>query len=329
MMKTTLSNLTIAATFVLSSMGLTNAALAGEVNLYTSNSEDSVALALDIIREKAPDIKVNVIAGSSGSLLRRIEAEKDATAADLFWSSGFSTLAEFSSLLENYDSPEVENLLPPLQAKESPWAGTNTHVMVLMVNNDVLDRDPPGSWQDIMDVSWKGKVTMADPANSSSAYAQLFGIYQLYGEEGVRKLADTVELQGETSGAYRAVAQGEFPVGLTMEYAAQRYVAGGQEEIGVIYPSDGTFLSPEGIALIKGGPNPEDAKRVYDLFLSQDMQAGLVALTFRRPSRADLDDALKSSGLPVLKEIKIIDVDEDKAAAEREMLLKLWAEARG
>lgn len=54
------------------------------------------------------------------------------------------------------------------------------------------------------------------------------------------------------------------------------------------------------------------------------MQQGLVGLTFRRPSRADLDDALKSSGLPVMKEIKIIDVDEDKAGSDREMLLQLW-----
>lgn len=323
-MKTTLLSLAAAATIALSGV-----ATAGEVNLYTSNSEDSVAMALDVIREKTPDITVNVIAGSSGSLLRRIEAEKESTVADLFWSSGFSTLAEFSNLFEKYDSPEVENLLPALQAKDNPWTGTNTHVMVLMVNKDVLEGEAPKSWQEIMGDSWKSKITMADPANSSSAYAQLYGIYSLYGEEGVRKLASIVELQGDTSGAYKAVAQGEYPVGLTMEYAAQRYVAGGQKEISVVYPTDGTFLSPEGLALIANGPNPEDAKRVYDLLLSHDMQEGLVGLTYRRPSRADLDEALKSSGLPVMNEIKIIDVDQDKAGSDRELLLELWAQARG
>lgn len=304
-------------------------ASAGEVNLYTSNSEDSVAMVLDKVRERAPDITINVIAGSSGTLLRRIEAEKDNNVADLFWRSGFSTLAEFTDLFQKYDSPEVYSLLPALQAKDDLWTGTNTHVMVLMVNEDVREGDAPGSWRDIMDETWKGKVTMADPANSSSAYAQLYGIYKLYGKEGVRKLADIVELQGSTSGAYKTVAQGEFAVGMTMEYAAQRYVAGGQKEIKLIYPSDGTFLSPEGLALIKNAPHPEDAKRLYDMLLSKDVQAGLVGLTFRRPSRADLDEALQSSGLPLMKDIKIIDIDQGKAAADREMLLDLWTKARG
>ncbi|MCW2307662.1 extracellular solute-binding protein [Rhodobium gokarnense] len=325
-MRKALQHLVVATAIALAG---TAAATAGEVNLYTSNSEDSVAMVLDKVREEAPDITINVIAGSSGTLLRRIEAEKANNVADLFWSSGFSTLAEFSDLFEKYDSPQVDNLLPALQAKDDLWTGTNTHVMVLMINEDVLEGAAPETWQDIMNESWKGKVTMADPANSSSAYAQLYGIYTLYGEEGVRKLADVVSLQGSTSGAYRSVAQGEFAVGMTMEYAAQRYVAGGQNEIRLVYPSDGTFLSPEGLTLIKNAPHPDDARRVYDLLLSKDLQAGLVGLTFRRPSRADLDEALQSSGLPLMNDIRIIDIDQGKAAAERDMLLDLWTKARG
>lgn len=323
-MKTALFNLTAAAALLIS-----GTAMAGDVNLYTSNSEDAVAMALDVIREEAPDIKVNVIAGGSGSLLRRIEAEKDSTAADLFWSSGFSTLAGFSDLFVKYNSAETENLLPALQAKDDPWSGTNTHVMVLMINDDVLEGDAPGTWTDILDAKWKGKVTMANPANSSSAYAQLYGIYTMYGEEGVKKLASIVEMQGSTSGVYKAVAQGEYPVGMTMEYAAQRYVAGGQKEIHLVYPKDGTFLSPEGLALIANGPHLKDAKRVYDLFLSKKMQEGLVGLTLRRPSRNDLDEAIQASGLPLMRDLKIIDVDQKKAGADRDMLLELWAQARG
>lgn len=323
-MKTALFRLTAIATLLIS-----GEAISGDVNLYTSNSEDSVAMALDVIREEAPDIKVNVIAGGSGSLLRRIEAEKESTVADLFWSSGFSTLAGFSNLFAQYESPAVESLMPALQAKDDPWTGTNTHVMVLMINGDVLEGDAPATWQDIMNVKWQGKVTMADPANSSSAYAQLYGIYTMYGEEGVTQLASIVETQGSTSGVYKAVAQGEYPVGMTMEYAVQRYVAGGQEEISLVYPKDGTFLSPEGLALIANGPNPDDAKRVYDLLLSKRVQEELVGLTLRRPSRDDLDEAIKNSGLPLMGDLKIIDVDQVKAGADRDMLLDLWAKARG
>lgn len=114
-----------------------------------------------------------------------------------------------------------------------------------------------------------------------------------------------------------------------MEYAAQRYIDGGQNDISIIYPTDGTFLSPEGMTLIKNGPNPEEAKQVYDLLLSHDLQEQLFDLTFRRPSRADLDDAIANSGLPVLKDINIIEVDEAEAGEQRDYLLELWADARG
>lgn len=319
-----------ASTFtLLAFIGATTNAAAGEVNLYTSNSEDAVALVLDTVAEQAPEIKINVIGGGSGSLLRRIEAEQSAPVADLFWSSGFSTLAGFSNLFTAYDSHEADSLLPALQAEIAPWTGTNTHVNVIMVNSDVLDGEAPQTWEALMDKRWAGQVTMADPANSSSSYAQLYGIYQLYGEEGIRNLADIVELQGSTSGVYKSVAQGEYPLGMTMEYAAQRYIHGGQDDISMIYPTDGTFLSPEGMALINNGPNSEEAKQVYDLLLSHNLQEQLFDLTFRRPSRADLDDAIANSGLPLMQDINIIEVDETEAGVQRDYLLELWADARG
>ena len=37
------------------------------------------------------------------------------------------------------------------------------------------------------------------------------------------------------------VGQGEYPIGLTFESNAYTYVAGGQKEIKLVYPADGTF----------------------------------------------------------------------------------------
>lgn len=91
------------------------------------------------------------------------------------------------------------------------------------------------------------------------------------------------------------------------------------------------FVAPTSgrVTLIKDSLNPEDAKRVYDLLLSKNLQQQLFELTFRRPSRGDLDEAIAASGLPLMKDIKIIDVDQTVAGDERERLLELWSEARG
>jgi iron(III) transport system substrate-binding protein len=311
-------------------LGMTPAASANEVNLYTSNPEDVVAVVLDIVQEMEPGLRVNVITGGSGVLLRRIEAESGSPVADVFWSSGFSTLAGFRHLFEPYESPETEHIVPVLRASGEPWIGTNTHVMVFMVNqSQVGDRQVPNSWAALFsDEAWKGSVAFADPANSSASYAQLYGIFERFGEDGVHQLADVVAMVGGSGDVYRSVAQGEYPLGITMEYAAQRYVAGGQEEISLVYPEDGTMLSPEGLALIKDGPNPDNGKRLVDILLSKELQEAVFLISFRRPSRSDVSDAIVGVGLPAMDDIEIIEVDQEQAGAAYDDLLVVWEAAR-
>lgn len=59
---------------------------------------------------------------------------------------------------------------------------------------------------------------------------------------------------------------------------------------------------------------PEDAKR----------RPVPVAQHAARACRTNLPPTVARRPLPVMKEIKIIDVDEDKAGSDREMLLQLW-----
>lgn len=299
--------------------------MAADVTLYTSNSEDSVQAALDAVKTAAPDLNVNIIKGGSGTLLKRIQAESKKPIADIFWSSGFSTLANFKDNFAAYKSGELEAIPASLRGAGNLWTGTNVHVMVLMVNEKKLaGRAEPKSWADIFADEWKGKVAMSNPNSSSSAYAQLFGIWKLFGEDGVKKLAAATATQGSTSGVYKGVGQGEYAVGITMEYAAQRYVAGGQKEIKLVYPSEGTFLSPEGLVLVKGAPHPKAAAKLYDILLSKNAQEEIFSVSFRRPSRSDVDKKVSSSGLPSFSKIKIFEVDQAKAGEERKALLELW-----
>jgi len=305
------------------------AAHAEEVTLYTSNSEDSVQAALDAVKAQAPDLNVSIVKAGSGTLLKRIQAESANPAADVFWSSGFATLASFKKNFANYRSIQIDAIPMEMRGPDDLWTGTNVHVMVLMVNDRQLDgREKPRTWSDILDDKWKGVVSMSDPNSSSSAYAQLYGIWKMFGAQGVEKLAKIVATQGSTSSVYKGVAQGEYPVGITMEYAAHRYVAGGQREISLIYPSEGTFLSPEGLILVKSAPHSEAAKRLYDILLSKAAQSKIFAVSFRRPSRKDVDDVVSASGLPPFGDVNVFEVDQVEASGKRAKLLSLWNEAK-
>jgi iron(III) transport system substrate-binding protein len=102
------------------------------------------------------------------------------------------------------------------------------------------------------------------------------------GKEFLEKLAGNVLVNSSASSILRGVAQGEFVAGLIFE--ANVYVAGGQAEIALVYPQEGTFTSPEFMALIKGAPNAALGRRTMDALLSKDMQIALLGNTF--PARA-------------------------------------------
>jgi iron(III) transport system substrate-binding protein len=303
-------------------------AWAEEVVLYSSNNQESIDLVVAGFEAARPGTHVSVVRDGTGALMNRLRAESAAPRADLFWSGGFATLGANKDLFAAYNSPAAAAIDATMIGPDSLWLGTNVHVMVLMVNTDVLDGLPvPSTWADLFDPRYKGKIVITDPAKSSSAYAQVYGVRAAFGEAGMKKLAANVVQTSSTGATYEGVAKGEFPIGVTMEYAAQQYVAGGQKNIKLVYPADGTFLSPEGMVVIRGAPHQAEAKAFYDYLASKPIQAALASKTFRRPARDDV--ALDSIGLPTLAAVKIFPTDDVKAAVELKAVVDDWNAAVG
>ena len=102
------------------------------------------------------------------------------------------------------------------------------------------------------------------------------------------------------------------------------YVDGGQEELKLVYPADGTFTSPEYAALVKNAPSGDAAKKAIDALLSKEAQIELLKVAFRRPSRSDVTVS-DFVGLPEIGDIKVFALDEAGAAAQRDAFLAQWA----
>jgi iron(III) transport system substrate-binding protein len=299
----------------------------GNVVIYTSNNQQSLQAVTDTARKSLPNLRMNFITGGSGQLLRRMEAEAAKPQADLFWSSSAGTLGAFKSLYEAYKSPQIAGVPVSLREPADLWAATNLHVVTAMVNRNQLGgRATPKTWTDLFDAAYKGKIIIADPANSSTAYTILWGVRQMHGIDGLKKLAANTTVTSAAATVLRSVGQGEYAVGLTFESNAYAYVAGGQREITLVYPEDGTFTSPEFMALSKNAPNGDVAKKAYDALLSRDVQIALLEAAFRRPSRNDIDVS-KHAEIPNIGNIKVFALNEDEAAAKRAEFLAEWTAA--
>jgi iron(III) transport system substrate-binding protein len=301
------------------------AAQAGEVVLYSSNSVEAIGAVTDEFQKLNPGIKITSVRGSTGAMMQRIKAEAAAPKADIFWSGGFAVLGLYEEFFVPYKSPEAAGIAANYKSPKDLWLGTNAHVMVIMVNKRALKGDPmPRTWSDLANPRWKDRLVVSDPEKTSSSLATLWGINETIGIEPLKGIAKNATITSTAAGVFEGVAKGEFAVGMTMEYAAQEYVAGGQKDIEIVYPTEGTYLAPEGMALVKGGPNAAEARKFYDFLASKRAQEMLVQKFFRRPMRDDVDTT--KVGLKRASEFKATPIDHVKATATQPAFIKTWKE---
>jgi iron(III) transport system substrate-binding protein len=179
----------------------------------------------------------------------------------------------------------------------------------------------PKSWNDLIDPKWKDKIAFTDPANSGSAYANLTMLAQAWGpgEAGwdkVAKLLANTKVLNRSTLVFQGVGNGEFALGMSLEYAGLRWAADGAP-VKVIYPQDGTIAQMEGVAVIKGGPNPQAAQAFVDFVSRKDVREMILREFFRRAARQDLDLASLPGAMPSLASMKLLDYDDEGWTARR------------
>jgi iron(III) transport system substrate-binding protein len=297
---------------------------AADVSFYSSANSESIETVVKGFKQKHPQVNVSVVRAGTGSLMQRIKAESANPRADVFWSGGLGTLAAFRDYFAPYQSPHASAFPANLRGPDNLWLGVNTHVTVFLVNKKALRGEPvPQTWGELFSPKWKDRIIMSNPEQSSSSYEQIWGINHLFGQPGLEAIAKNVTAVSTSSAVTQGVARGEFPVAITLEYLAHEYIAASAEDIEIVYPKDGIFVSYIGVVLIKDAKNLEDGKRLYDFIASKEGQELVLVNNFRRPARTDVDVA-KLSKLPDLSSMKITEIDEAKAGADYQTLLPAW-----
>lgn len=298
------------------------------VVVYSAHAQ-SIIDALKPAFEAETGITVEVVKLGSGDVVQRVLAERGAPQCDVIWSIAGDQLQAHPDLLEPY-RPEVFSEIAPVYQQtvgDAPWLPYNAIVPVLIVNTETLAADQrPQSWADLSRADLKDQISMARADKSGSAYVQLVSVLRTaqadQGWDVYRGLLANTVLSGSSAAVPRLVNDGEASVGVTLEDNAQRFVAGGGP-VAIVYPAEGTAAVPDGLALVKGAPHPEQAKRFIAWALSKAVQDRLVNEMGRRSVRAD---GATPKGLPALNTIKTIPYDVAWAASKKDELVKRWSE---
>ena len=289
--------------------------------VYTANESTLNDLVFGAFARET-GIQVDPVAAGSGVLMRRLQAEKARPQGDIVWGVSRSLLQTNKALFEAYASRNKDATPAEYRDPGDLWIGNNLHLLVILQNTKLVPADQgPKSWADLLDPKWKGKIAFTDPANSGSAYATVTMLVDLWGggDAGWKKVGQlfkNMKVLNRSSLVFQGVGNGEYPLGISLEYAGPLWASNGAP-VKVVYPSDGTTASMEGVGIVKGGPNTDSAKAFVDYINRKDVRETILKATFRRPTRGDLDLAKLPGGLPPLSAVKLVKYDEEGWTAKR------------
>lgn len=300
----------------------------GTVVVYSPHDANPLNAGVALFEAAYPNIKVQVVAAGTGELLQRIAAEAENPLADVLWGGGADSLAAFKDYFEAYVCANDDVIGDAYKDADDKWIGESPLPMVIFYNRDqVSDEESPKTWDDLLDPKWKGKIAYASPAKSGSAFTQLCTmIFAHGGPEGggwdfVKQFYTNLDgkLQDSSGNCHKLVATGEYAIGVTIEKSAVLYAD--KDNVAYNYPA-GNSAVPDGVALVKKGPNPDNAKLFIDFVTGLECQKEQSANWSRRPVRNDMDPG----SLPKLEELDLCEYDFDWAANNKEQIIEQWQE---
>ena len=234
------------------------------------------------------------VGGGTSTIMRYITANfrksPDGIGLDIFWGGGFvpyQKLAE-DGLLDVCEVPDsiLRSMAPdvagvPTRDAQFRWYGSALSGFGIIFNKPRLARKgipEPKTWTDLAAPQMLGEVGAADPRKSGSAYMAYEIVLQALGwEKGwsvlTRMAANARKFYQGASDIPKDISLGEVSAGPAIDFYAWAQVReDGPEKIGYILPQSMTVINPDAIAVLKGAPAREVARRLVEFVLSVEGQ---------------------------------------------------------
>lgn len=269
------------------------------------------------------DVEANKTVG----LVNQIRQEADAPRCDVFWNNeiGHTVALAKDGLLVPYDSPAASDIPAAYRDPQNHWTGFALRARCLILNAEKLaEIEPdqslwPDSIADLEDERWSEHGSIAKPLTGTTL-THLAVLWDLWGAERTRTYARDlvasnaeggVDLSSGNGPLMRSVGEGatpwgwtdtdDFNVGRLRGFPVVRVFADQAED------EMGTLVIPNTVAVIKDGPNPENARKLVDFLLSHEVEQMLAeADSAQIPTR---DAVPRPEHVPSLGDMKITEVD--------------------
>ncbi len=289
-----------------------------EKGLVLYSGDPTSADYVEMFNEKYPDINVEVISGNTGELLSRVNAEAAKPLGDVLWSSGDPALST-PDLYTKLPASITDRTLPEYKLESGYGVSLTGMLNTIFYSPDLVKKgDGPTSWADLADPKWKGKIYIANPASSGSAFSVIADWVTVGGWELVEKIAPNLVVVEGSAAPFQAVVNGQAEIAVMNE----SFLTFAEDpNVVTVNPKEGASMTTMTMFQIAGGPNPKNAELFIDWMLSDETQAYIAEN--RAGGRPVVAGDFALTDIAPLDEVKVIKQDPD-ALAQKDEWIDRW-----
>ena len=232
----------------------------------------------EAFEQRFPGIKVQYSRASNTDTTVKLlnEARARRVLADVVdVTSGIHSLTD-ANLLASYKANSVARYPDELKDQNGRWTASNLYFLAVAYNSDKV-KEPPKSFDDLLDPKWKGKMAWTSELAVQGAPGFVHNILTLMGEQKGRDyLGRLANQQPESVAASpRAVLDqvisGEYEIGLMM-YNHHVAISAGQGAPVKAAPIEPLVALFSMIGILKDAPHPNAGRLLLEFILSDEGQ---------------------------------------------------------
>jgi iron(III) transport system substrate-binding protein len=269
----------------------------------------------------------------STGVMNRLIAEKNNAQADVYWANEpvRADALKQRGVSTPYDSPAAKDIPDQFKDPDHYWTGFSARARVLLVNAGSTIK--PESVTAYTSSPAKGRAAIANPLFGTTT-AYVAALFTIWGDEHARTFmndmktnAVKVTTSNGESADFVAAGQADFSL-VDSDDAVNRKKQGKPVEI--VYPDQepnglGVLILPNAVALIKGGPHPENGKKLIDYLLSKSTERKLAfADCAQIPLHAGVDTPPEVRRVEDIKPMRVGYADLARKMEEIQPFLKEW-----
>ncbi|NQY02756.1 Fe(3+) ABC transporter substrate-binding protein [Parahalioglobus pacificus] len=266
-----------------------NAALAAEVNVYSSRQEALIKPLLDRFSEQT-GTKINLVTGKGDALLTRLRSEGMNSPADILLTVDAGRLyrAEEAGVLQSVSSELLMSEVPGhLRDPDGQWYALSVRARAIVYAKDRVDPAELSTYEALTDSTWEGKVCIR---SSGNIYNQslIAGMIATEGEAAAESFATGLVAnfarppQGGDRDQIKAVAAGQCDVAIVNSYYLGGMINSGDAEqqaaaakVGIFWPNQdgrGTHVNVSGAGVTKSAKNTANAVKLIEFLANDESQ---------------------------------------------------------